>query len=104
MNVSAIPLELLTPGQSLDLDASGFTGEYWIYIEAGWWDLVLDFITFEPLYWQKTPTNVYGCDGSEGYQKWSFIRVYPPFGDPEVIRVSDFLPMYGTWVGHPACP
>ena len=104
VNVSAIPLELLTPGQSLDLDASGFTGEYWIYIEAGWWDLVLDFITFEPLYWQKTPTNVYGCDGSEGYQKWSFIRVYPPFGDPEVIRVSDFLPMYGTWVGHPACP
>jgi fibronectin type 3 domain-containing protein len=103
-NGSAIPLELLVPGQSLDLDASGFTGEYWIYIEAGWWDLVLDFITFEPLYWQKTPTNVYGCDGSEGYQKWSFIRVIPPFGDPEVIQVSDFLPMYGTWVGHPNCP
>ena len=101
---STIHLELLIPGQSTDFDVSGFTGEYWIYIEAGWWDLILDVFTFEPLYWEKTATNVLGCDGSAGYQKYAFIRVFPPFGDPEVIQVSDFLPMYGTWVGHPTCP
>ena len=100
---SAISLETLVPGQSIDFDVSGFTGEYYIYIEAGWWDLILSTVDFSPLWWEKTATNVFGCNGSTGYQKNQFIRIFPPFGDPEVVQVSDYLPMYDTWVGHPTC-
>jgi len=80
-----------------EFDVSEFTSEYWIYIQTGYWDF--DAYTTQ---WEKHPTLVVGCDGTTAY-KWALIRVTQPFGDPEIIRASNFLPD-GNWQCSQFCP
>jgi hypothetical protein len=86
----------IAPGHEPTFDVSSLTGEYWIYVQTGWWEYT------DGLY-EKHMTRVVGCDGVSTVYKWTTIRVYAPFGDPEVIRLSDFLPI-GNYYLSPFCP
>ncbi|GMQ83129.1 MAG: hypothetical protein BMS9Abin05_2613 [Rhodothermia bacterium] len=101
---ASIPRQVLGTGQSADFDVSGFSGEYWIWMGAGWWDLILDTVTFDPLWWEKTLTVVTDCTNTTQVFKTNLIQVIPPFENPEVINASDYLPSFTTWAGHPMCP
>lgn len=98
-----IPADYQATTSYREFDVTGYTTEYWVYIEAGWWDLVLDINTFAPLFWEKRQSMILNCDGQSFVPKWSVVRVFQPFGDPEVIRVSDFLP-HGNWHQTQFCP
>ncbi|MDZ7778971.1 MAG: CARDB domain-containing protein [Gemmatimonadota bacterium] len=86
----------ITPGEEMTLEVPAYDTEYWLYIQTGYWD-------YDALYgiWRKHMSVVAGCDASSTY-KWTTIRVFEPFGHPEVIRASDFLPD-GNWYGSEYC-
>jgi len=78
-----------------DFDVSNFgSNGYWIFIQAGYWDHIFDINTFAYLYSEKRNAIVDGCDG-QPVEKWATISVFAPFGSPEIIKASDFLPHAG---------
>lgn len=93
----------IAPGQQQDFNVSsyGFISEYYVLIYLGWWD----YYCWPPDYsicdWEKHYSLVINCYGKVG-NKWAVVRVYPPFGNPEVIKLSDFLPQK-SWYGTSFC-
>lgn len=81
----------ITPGNSMNFDVSAYAdaSEYWVVIQTGWWDL--DVIFCDPPCWVLHPSNVIYCDGLTVGQKYSTIKVFPPYGDPEEIVASNFM-------------
>jgi len=88
----------VNPGQEITLDVSGFTVDYWIYVQTGWWEYFSSSMTYE-----KHMALVVACDGVNSAYKWVTIHMTQPFGNPEEIRLSQFLPI-GNWYGSPYCP
>lgn len=88
----------IAPGQEMTLDVSGFTTEYYLYVQTGWWE----YNAYTDL-WDKHVSVVVGCDGTSSAYKWTTIRITQPFFHPEPIRLSDFLPV-GNWYASPFCP
>ena len=87
----------IPPGSSMTLDVSSQPGPYWIYVQTGWWDYFAESGLYE-----KHMAIVVGCQGQDAY-KWTTIQITAPFGNPEEIRLSSFLPQ-GNWYQSPFCP
>jgi hypothetical protein len=89
-----------------DFDVSGITtdasGKYYIYIQNGYWDAIYDVNTFVFLYYEKHYAQVINCQGQCCVPKWTTIIVSKPYGNPEVIRLKDFLPQT-NWYGSIYC-
>jgi fibronectin type III domain protein len=88
----------INPGQTANFNVSMMTGSYYLYIQNGWWDYFAPNDAFE-----KHLTGVVGCDGASTVYKATIIQITPPFGNPEEIRLSDWLPI-GNYYGSPFCP
>ena len=93
----------ITPGYQEDFDVSsyGFSTQYYVLIDLGRWEPVCISYFCD---WEKNYAAVTNCAGQVvANDKWVAIPVTPPFGNPEVCRLSDFLPQM-NWLGSNFCP
>jgi hypothetical protein len=89
---------VIAPGNQATFNVSMMSGEYFLYIQNGWWEYFS-----ESGLWEKHMTGVVGCDGQTTVYKGTIIHITAPFGSPEEIRLSDWLPI-GNYYGSPFCP
>lgn len=76
---------------------------YYIFIQTGWWEAYYDPFTYDFMYWTIHPASVMNCVGDVVYyNKWTVIHVIQPYGNPEIIKASDFLP-HMHWYGTNFC-
>ena len=95
----------ISPGQQQDFNVSsyGFSSEYYVLIYLGWWDYFCWPPDNPSCDWEKHYSTILNCAGQAVYgNKWAVVHVFPPFGNPEVIRLSDFLPQK-SWYGTSFC-
>ncbi len=87
----------INPGQTQTFTVSMMTGPYYLYIQNGYWDYFA-----ESGLWEKHMSAVVGCDGGSTVYKGTIIQITQPFGNPEEIRLSDWLPI-GNYYGSQFC-
>ena len=76
---------------------------YYLFIQCVWWDHIFDVNTFAYLYSEKRNSMDFNCYGQCCVEKWILIPIFQPYCDPEIIRLSEFLPLK-NWPGHFTCP
>jgi len=95
----------ISPGhqQTFDVSQYGFGSEYYVRMFLGWWELFCSPPNYTVCNWTKHFSSVVDCQGNVNYgNKWTTVRVFPPFGSPEEIRTSDYFPPK-SWYGTVYC-
>lgn len=95
----------ISPGceQTFNVSQYGFSSEYYVLIWLGWWELYCSPPDYTLCYWTKHFSSVVNCAGNVEYgNKWAVVHVIPPFGSPEVISTSEYLPEK-SWYGTEFC-
>jgi hypothetical protein len=100
-----IPPSYGTATSYRDFDVSGVSadaaGTYYVFVQTGWWEPFIDPFTGASS-WVKHYASVLDCAGQCCIGKWSVAYIGRPYCNPEVIRLSDYLPQM-NWYNSGFC-
>ncbi|MBN2495096.1 MAG: hypothetical protein JXR96_10930 [Deltaproteobacteria bacterium] len=87
-------------GSRVEYDVSGFGGSYWVFFQAGWWDICW----WDNDCWCKALTYVCCADGScdpgNNCAKWAYVPIANHFSGERRIYLSSQLAHCSWWSGY----
>jgi len=112
ISIGSLPGPVINPGYTAtptrqtyeDFDVSNFTsGNYCVFIQAGWWEYQVDIFGGGPGWWEIHPSSAINCAGQDVYgSKYSTFYIRDHTAGTMTVKVSDWLPHF-QWQGSSFC-